>query len=151
MDTKHSVSDASRLWLKYHRQTPTPVNAQPPRTTVISLPAALRNAFVQRTLRGLRFILKFLWHLLLQKTGRETGNKWLLGQDSGTHQTRLPFPSKAALGRSTRTELLGIVAHKHDTAPGVDGRGAEEAVADLHDRPASSGYRGLPRLFQKDV
>lgn len=29
----------------------------------ISLPAAFRKAFVQRTFRGLRFILKFLWHL----------------------------------------------------------------------------------------
>lgn len=28
----------------------------------ISLPLARRNALVQRTLRGLRFILKFLWH-----------------------------------------------------------------------------------------
>ena len=36
-------------------------------TTVISLPAALRKAFVQRTLRGLRFILKFLWHFERQK------------------------------------------------------------------------------------
>lgn len=30
------------------------------RTMTISLPAAFRNAFVQRTFRGLRFILKFL-------------------------------------------------------------------------------------------
>lgn len=37
-------------------------------TTVISLPAAFRKAFVQRTLRGFLFILKFLWHLLLQNT-----------------------------------------------------------------------------------
>jgi len=37
------------------------------RTMVISFPAALRKALVQRTLRGLRFILKFLWHFDLQK------------------------------------------------------------------------------------
>lgn len=29
----------------------------------ISLPAAFRKALVHRTFRGLRFILKFLWHL----------------------------------------------------------------------------------------
>lgn len=36
-------------------------------STVISLPAALRNAFVHASLRGLRFILKFLWHFERQK------------------------------------------------------------------------------------
>lgn len=38
-----------------------------PRTTTSSLPADLRNAFVHATFLGLRFILKFLWHLDLQK------------------------------------------------------------------------------------
>ena len=32
-------------------------------TMVISFPAALRNALVQRTLRALRFFLKARWHL----------------------------------------------------------------------------------------
>ena len=36
-------------------------------STVISLPAALRNAFVQRSLRGFLRILKFLWHFERQK------------------------------------------------------------------------------------
>ncbi len=34
-----------------------------PPTIVISLPAAFRKALVHLTLRGFRFILKFLWHL----------------------------------------------------------------------------------------
>ena len=33
------------------------------RTTAISLPALFRNAFVHFTLRGLRFLMKALWHL----------------------------------------------------------------------------------------
>lgn len=37
------------------------------RTTTSSLPADLRKALVQATFLGLRFILKFLWHLDLQK------------------------------------------------------------------------------------
>ena len=36
------------------------------RTSASSLPATFLYAFVHRTLRGLRFILKFLWHLLRQ-------------------------------------------------------------------------------------
>jgi hypothetical protein len=42
-----------------------PGNPRP--TTVSSFPAALRKALVHRTLRGLRFFLKFLWHLERQK------------------------------------------------------------------------------------
>lgn len=37
------------------------------RTSASSLPASLRYALVHLTLRGLRFILKFLWHLERQK------------------------------------------------------------------------------------
>jgi hypothetical protein len=37
------------------------------RTTVISFPAVLRNAFVHFNFRGLRFFVKFFWHLERQK------------------------------------------------------------------------------------
>ena len=37
------------------------------RTSASSFPASFLYALVQRTLRGFRFILKFLWHLLRQK------------------------------------------------------------------------------------
>ena len=36
------------------------------RTSASSFPASFLYALVQRTLRGFRFILKFLWHLLRQ-------------------------------------------------------------------------------------
>ena len=36
-------------------------------STAISLPLTLRKALVQRTFRGLRFRLKFLWHFERQK------------------------------------------------------------------------------------
>ena len=42
-------------------------NRPRPRTPVRSFPRSTRYAFVQRTFRGLRFILKFLWHLDRQK------------------------------------------------------------------------------------
>ena len=42
-------------------------------STLSSFPAAFRNAFVQRTLRGLRFFLNALWHFVRQN--RNTYNK----------------------------------------------------------------------------
>jgi len=42
-------------------------------STLSSLPAAFRNAFVQRTFRGFRFFLNALWHLARQN--RNTYNK----------------------------------------------------------------------------
>ena len=56
------------------KQAHTQAHRRSSRTSASSLPASLRYAFVHLTLRGLRFILKFLWHLDRQKRkicGRE--------------------------------------------------------------------------------
>ena len=64
----------------------------------ISLPAAFRKAFVQRTFRGLRFILKFLWHF---DWGQDGGHEYM------AHRQKIESTHAAKLKR------LGVVSHKH--------------------------------------
>ena len=97
-------------------------------TTVISLPAAFRNALVHLSLRGLRLALKALWHLERQK------------QNFCTHSRRRAV-TRCRRGVRTHAEGCGhsylcVVSYKSDPSARVHRCRANVAGLDAHDLPA---------------
>ena len=119
-------------------------------TSTSSLPAVLLKALVHRTLRGLRFILKLLWHLLRQN--RKTYERaspdrctHALLQMSNTRSARWSQIDRCRKRSSiTRRTYRGVIAHERNSVARVDRSTAEPTLEDSHhSSPASLTEEGV--------
>ena len=118
-------------------------------TSTSSLPAVLLKALVHRTLRGLRFILKLLWHLLRQnrKTYERTSpiDARMHMQMSNTRSARWSQIDRCRKRSSiTRRTYRGVIAHERNSVARVDRSTAEPTLEDSHhSSPASLTEEGV--------